>query len=199
MASINVDDFNDTISRLKHDLEKKDNQLKQAARIEEDINRQLKTAREDNAHLDETVKNQNMQLSTLQASESETKQSLKVCEQALNEIKAEKVSLTWKLNVEEKRATRLEETLRRAALTKGVNLPNQVYICIFFHVWLLCVTLNYKILNCKRRHLNPLGHLPRSRLLWDLDFLSGETVLDRRQKVAIVLVSIRKTIIVRSI
>ena len=75
--------------------------------------------------MEERVKNHLLQLSTTNATLSETQQSLKVCEQALNDIKAEKVSLQWKLNVEEKRATRLEETLRRAALTKGVSLPNQ--------------------------------------------------------------------------
>ena len=125
LASINVDDYNDQISKLRHEIEKKDVNLKQAARNEEELNRQLKTLKEDHGDLEERVKNHLMQLSTTNATLSETQQSLKVCEQALNDIKAEKVSLQWKLNVEEKRATRLEETLRRAALTKGVSLPNQ--------------------------------------------------------------------------
>merc|ERR1711871_813835 len=125
LASINVDDYNDQISKLRHDVEKKDMNLKQAASNEEEMNRQLKTLKDDHADLEERVKNHLMQLSTTNATLSETQQSLKVCEQALNDIKAEKVSLQWKLNVEEKRATRLEETLRRAALTKGVSLPNQ--------------------------------------------------------------------------
>ena len=126
LASINVDEYNDHIAKLRHEVEKKDMNLKQAARNEEELNRQLKTLKDDHADLEERVKNHLMQLSTTNATLSETQQSLKVCEQALNDIKAEKVSLQWKLNVEEKRATRLEETLRRAALTKGVNLPNQI-------------------------------------------------------------------------
>lgn len=123
LASINVEDYNDQISRLKIDCERRDSQIKQLTRTEEDLNRQIKALREDNTDLEDRVKSVSLQLSASQSSDSETRQSLKISEQALNELKADKVSLTWKLNVEEKRANRLEETLRRAALTKGINMP----------------------------------------------------------------------------
>jgi len=124
LASINVDDFNEQIAKLKSDLERRESQVKQLIRSEEDLNRQIKSLRDDNMDLEERLKSNMMSLSLAQSAESESKQSLKVCEQALNELKSEKTALTWKLNVEEKRANRLEETLRRAALTKGVALPN---------------------------------------------------------------------------
>lgn len=124
LASINVDDFNEQIAKLKSDLERRESQVKQLIRSEEDLNRQLKSLRDDNSDLEERLKSNMMSLSLAQSAESEARQSLKVCEQALNELKSEKTALTWKLNVEEKRANRLEETLRRAALTKGVTLPN---------------------------------------------------------------------------
>ena len=123
LSNINVEDFNDQIGKLKIEVERRDGQIKQLMRIEEDLNRQVKTIREDNSDLEERLKAIMLQLSLSQTSESELRQSFKVCEQALNELKSEKLSLTWKLNVEEKRAKRLEETLRRAALTKGVNMP----------------------------------------------------------------------------